>query len=67
MGGQIIEGTSIRKGWVILSSLSSGLALLLLPPVALFVGGPLQLQRGTKRSEASLGGIEAEEERKETS
>ncbi|BGP24065.1 hypothetical protein JCM10295v2_002966 [Rhodotorula toruloides] len=59
IAGQILSGLGVRKGWVALTVLSSGLSAVFVPPVLAFVGGPLRLGRGKKDAQ----GKEAEEER----
>ncbi|GAA5986337.1 hypothetical protein JCM10908_003709 [Rhodotorula pacifica] len=45
VGGQIISKIGILKGWTAIAILSSALTLLLLPPITIWVGGPLAWRR----------------------
>ncbi|KAM0748071.1 MFS general substrate transporter [Meredithblackwellia eburnea MCA 4105] len=45
IGGQLIGALEIRKGWIALCVLSSGLATAILPALVLFLGGDLQWRR----------------------
>jgi hypothetical protein len=51
MTGQIIEALEIRKGWVTMCILCSGLSALLLPLVVVYMGGPFRLRRTGKQEE----------------
>lgn len=42
IAGQLIQTLQIRRGWVAICIISSGLSILLTPAVIFFVGGPLR-------------------------
>ncbi|KAK4704865.1 hypothetical protein P7C70_g1339, partial [Phenoliferia sp. Uapishka_3] len=42
IAGNLIEGLGIRKGWIVMCCLSSGLAIMCWPLVVLHLGGPLK-------------------------
>lgn len=42
MAGQLIQALEIRKGWIVMCCLSSGLAIAILPFLVLYLGGPLR-------------------------
>ncbi|KAI5475475.1 MFS multidrug transporter [Pseudohyphozyma bogoriensis] len=46
IAGQVINALEIRRGWILLCALSSGLSAVLLPPAIVWLGGPLK--RGKK-------------------
>ncbi|KAL8286762.1 hypothetical protein RQP46_004290 [Phenoliferia psychrophenolica] len=52
MAGQLIEGLEIRKGWIVMCCLSSGLSVLILPVLVLYLGGPLKW-RARKEEDAT--------------
>ncbi|BGO98782.1 hypothetical protein JCM10021v2_002443 [Rhodotorula toruloides] len=69
IAGQILSGLGVRKGWVALTVLSAGLSAVFVPPVLVYVGGPLKLGRGKKDAQAREeegGGDRTEEKARET-
>lgn len=50
VAGQILSGLGVERGWVALTILSAGLTAVFIPPVLLYVGGPLRLGRRKKEA-----------------
>lgn len=42
IGGQIVSAVGVLRGWTAICVLSAGLTALVLPPIVIFVGGPLR-------------------------
>lgn len=60
VGGQLIEALGIRKGWIALCALTSGLSIALLPAVVLYLGGDLKRNRQKKTLEEGSAPVQEE-------
>ncbi|GAA5865619.1 hypothetical protein JCM3774_002073 [Rhodotorula dairenensis] len=60
VGGQIVSGVGVLRGWTAICVLSAGLTALVLPPIVIWVGGPLHW-RPWRASSTAMDEVETAE------
>lgn len=61
VGGQIISGVGILRGWTAICILSAGLTVVILPAIVIWVGGPLHWRSWRKSPEETDAEEQSEE------